>query len=206
MGTPSVVQNIQVSGSGLTNNMEVTLPTSSNYETKLSSSATWAKSITVTPINGIINETIQVRYNPSTAGSHTDQLAINSLGTTGNILNLSGTATAPYNPAAPTIIVGKIESLIQFPATKTNATSVKVFNIKTTNITNTLSLVVTGKDASMFTVSTNAVTKDAVNAASGTNVNISYQPTAVGLHDATLTISGGGLTPEKVISLKGEGK
>ena len=58
----------------------------------------------------------------------------------------------------------------------------------------------------MFAVSTSAITSSAANAANGTNINITYTPASTGSHTATLTISGGGLNPAKVITLNGEGK
>ena len=119
-------------------------------------------------------------------------------------VNLSGTATVPYNPTAPATIIGKIDNTIQFPGCKVNSTKVKAFNIKTTDITSAMNVAVSGTDAAMFTVSATTLTKDAVNA--GTNITVTYKPTAVGVHTATLTISGGGLSPDKVITLQGEGK
>ncbi|MPM75948.1 hypothetical protein SDC9_122943 [bioreactor metagenome] len=58
----------------------------------------------------------------------------------------------------------------------------------------------------MFAVSTATITSSTANAANGTNINVTYTPAATGNHTATLTISGGGLNPAKVITLTGEGK
>jgi hypothetical protein len=58
----------------------------------------------------------------------------------------------------------------------------------------------------MFKASVASITKELSNALAGKNITVSYQPTAVGMHTATLTISGGGLNPAKVITLTGEGK
>jgi len=44
------------------------------------------------------------------------------------------------------------------------------------------------------------------NTLTGSNITVTYQPTSVGIHTATLTISGGGLTTPKVITLNGQGK
>ncbi|HOL29031.1 MAG TPA: hypothetical protein PLH58_02115 [Paludibacteraceae bacterium] len=45
----------------------------------------------------------------------------------------------------------------------------------------------------------------AANGSDGVNINITYRPTTSGEHTAVLTISGGGLSPDKVITLKGIG-
>ena len=71
---------------------------------------------------------------------------------------------------------------------------------------NTLSLVITGDNAQMFSVSASSLTKEAANNLTGTNITIQYTPTTVGSHTATLTISGGGLDPAKVITLNGIGE
>ena len=205
VGTASAVQSISVTGTNLTGNVDITLVDKTNFEIKLSSSSTWVKNLSIAPTSGSVSETLQIRYNPTLAGIQTDRLAISSTGAPSVGFNLTGTSTTPYNPSAPAIIVGKIENLIQFPIIKLNATNTKTFNIKTTDIMSTLTLSVTGANASMFTVSVGSLTKDAVNGSSGTNITVTYIPTATGVHSASLTISGGGLNPAKVITLQGEG-
>lgn len=203
-GTPSSLQSIVVNGAALTGNLEVSLTNQANFDIKLSTGSTWGKTVTLIPSSGTASATIQVRYNPTSAGTQTDQLSLVSVGATTVNLSLSGTATVPVDPNAPTTSIGKIENLIKFPATKTNVSSSKIINIKTTDIVGSLSLTLTGTNASLFSVSTSSITKDAANANNGVNINISYTPTSIGLHSGTLTISGGGL-PEKVITLNGEG-
>ncbi len=205
VGTASPVQTISVTGTNLIGSVDITLVDKTNFEIKLASASTWVKNLSIAPTSGSISETLQIRYNPTSAGSQMDQIAIS--GTSANTIsvNLNGTSTVPYNSSAPTIIVGKIENLIQFSSIGLNAINTKTFNIKTTDIMSSLNLSVTGAYASMFTVSVGSLTKDAVNGTSGTNVTVSYNPTAVGIHSASLTISGGGLNPAKVITLQGEG-
>ncbi|MDO9155036.1 MAG: M6 family metalloprotease domain-containing protein [Paludibacter sp.] len=111
---------------------------------------------------------------------------------------------APLDPSAPQFKMGLIESSLQFAATKVNATKIKTFNIKTTDLTGNLSLLVTGTNASYFIVSTASITKELANTNGGTNITVTYSPAAIGAHAATLTISGGGLNPAKVINLSGE--
>ena len=205
IGTPSAVQSITVNGAALTNNVVITLLDKIHYDVKLSTDATWAKTLTIIPTSGSVSASVQVRYNPTSVGTHAEQLGITSVGATAVNLSLSGTSTAPYNPTAPAIIVGKIDNTIQFPAKKVNTTISKTFNIKTTDIVNNLSLVITGTNASQFKVSTSSITKDVANGTSGLNIVVTYTPTTVEQHTATLTISGGGLNPDKVITLKGEG-
>ena len=203
VGTPSANQNVSVTGSALTNNVLVSLQDKTHFDIKLSTDISWAKTVTIIPTLGNVNATIQVRYNPIAAGTHTEQLAITSTGATGTNINLSGTSTAPYNPNAPTVIVGKIDNTLMFPARKANTTATKILSIKTTDIVNNLSLVITGANANQFSVSTNTLTKDDSN--TGITITINFLPTSVGQKLATLTISGGGLNPDKIITLSGEG-
>ena len=112
----------------------------------------------------------------------------------------------PVDPNAPHIVTGIIQEELTFTPTNVNSSKVKIINIKTTDLYGNLAFSLTGSNAAMFKTSVSSVTKEATNALSGTNITITYQPTAVGQHTATLTISGGGLNPAKVITLNGEGK
>ncbi|MDD4993162.1 MAG: M6 family metalloprotease domain-containing protein [Paludibacter sp.] len=205
VGTPSAVQSVQLSGTALTNNVDVTLVNKTNYDIKLSSSGTWVKNLTIVPTAGVVSETLQIRYNPAVAGAQNDQISITSTGATTVTTSLSGTATVPFDPNAPATYFGKVDNLLKFPATKLNVVSTKVINIKTTDVTSALTVALTGTDAALFTVSVGSLTKDAANATAGSNVTITYKPTSTGAHTAVLTISGGGLSPDKVITLQGSG-
>lgn len=103
----------------------------------------------------------------------------------------------------PSIIVGRVDNLLQFPNTKTNTTKTKTLNIKTTSIISHLNLLITGTDASFFTVSSPSLTETSANESNGVDITISYTPTATGTHTAVLTISGGGLSPNRIITLSG---
>jgi immune inhibitor A len=105
----------------------------------------------------------------------------------------------------PTVYIGKVDNLLQFPATKVNIGNTKTINIKTTDITSSLTVSLSGPDASLFTVSVSSLSQTAANAPTGSSITINYKPTVTGNHTATLTISGGGLNPDKVITLQGSG-
>jgi len=203
VGTSSTTQNLTLTGTYLTGNLLVNLADSTNFYIKLSTESTWSKSISIVPTLGSVNVTLNILYNPTTVGTHTNQVKFTSTGATDAYLSLSGTA-AP-DPNAPTIITGRIENLLQFPTTRLNAISTKTLNIKTTDLIGDLALAITGNDASYFTATVSSITKDAANATNGVNISINYTPTSPGAHTATLTISGGGLTPDRVISLNGTG-
>lgn len=202
IGTSSNSQSILVSGSNLTENINITLLDNTHFDIKLSTSSTWSKSLNIAPVNGNVNIAVDIRFSPSSSGIKTDQLGVSSTGTTDVYVNLSGNAT---NPNAPQTTVGVIENLIQFPDTKRNSTKTKSFNLKTTDLTGDLSLVVSGTHSSSFTVSASSISKDGANNSVGSDITITFSPLTIGNHTATLTISGGGLNPEKAITLRGNG-
>lgn len=205
-GTPSAAQSFTASAISLTSDVSVSLADPTNFDIKLSTENTWSKSLTIVQTAGVVNSTsINVRYNPATAGSHNTILTLASTGATSKTLNLTGVSTVPFDPNAPNVFPGRIANSLQFPAVKTGTTKTKTLNIKTTDVLSALTVAVTGSDAAMFTVSTSSITNSAANAANGTNIKVFYTPTTKGSHSATLTISGGGLNPEKVITLTGEG-
>ena len=156
-------------------------------------------------MSGSVSETLQIRYNPANAGTHSSELTLSSVGVATKIISVAGTSTAPVIPGVPYVAVGVVGSELTFGPTKLNGTNTKLLNVKTTDLSGSLTIAVTGANASMFTVSSSSVSKDNANALGGTNINIVYKPTSAGSHSATLTISGGGLNPAKVIQLSGTG-
>ncbi len=100
------------------------------------------------------------------------------------------------------IFLGVVENNLAFPTIKMGKSKVKNINIKTTDITSNLSAVLSGADASSFSVSASSITQATANS-TGYDLQITYTPQAVGTHNAVLTISGGGLPSPKVINLSG---
>jgi immune inhibitor A len=109
------------------------------------------------------------------------------------------------DPNKAVIKLGVVQSQLVFPSTKINNAAVKAINIKTNGITGNLTVTLSGDQAEMFSVSANSISQNAANGSDGVNINITYRPTTSGEHTAVLTISGGGLSPDKVITLKGIG-
>lgn len=103
------------------------------------------------------------------------------------------------------IKAGVVESSLQYSPTFVNSQNTKTLNIKTTDLSDNVSVAIGGTHAAMFTASATSLLKDVLNASAGTNITVTYTPNAPGTHSAVLTISGGGLNPAKVINLSGEG-
>jgi len=203
IGSTTSAQNLTVSGTALTGNLDIVLNENANFEIKLSTETTWTNSISIAPGSGTVNVLLNVRFKPLTAGNKTNQINFTSSGATSVNVSLSGTA---IDPTEPVVDFGKIGSNLVFPITKVNSTKSKTLNIKTTDVINDLSVTLSGANANLFGVSTNSITKTAANSENGINITVNYTPTTTGSHSAILTISGGGLSPEKVINLSGQGQ
>lgn len=100
------------------------------------------------------------------------------------------------------ITVGVVENSLTFPAIAAGKTKAKNINIKTTSITGDLTAKLTGTNASSFTITTDQIAQATANGA-GYDLLITFAPAAAGAYSAVLTISGGGLTSDKVINLVG---
>ncbi|VBB48046.1 M6 family metalloprotease domain protein [uncultured Paludibacter sp.] len=107
------------------------------------------------------------------------------------------------NVATSKVNYGLVESDLTFPSIQAGTSKSKNINIKTAAITGNLSVTLSGTDTASFTVNTNTITQATANSATGYNLLVTYTPASVGMHTAVLTISGGGLNPEKVINLSG---
>ena len=203
LGAQSVAQSIDVTARNITGNLNLDFLNSTNFDIKLSTDASWSKNLSLVPVAGTINATVQVRFNPFVTGTLTDQLVLTNPGLTSANFNVSGTST--IGPNSPVIFVGKIDNSLSFSPTKLNSGNTKTINIQTTDLTDNLTLAVSGTDAAMFAVPATTITRDAANATGGFNITITYTPASIGNHSATLTVSGGGLIPAKVITLTGSG-
>lgn len=201
-GTPTSSQDVAITAMNLTSNLNVSFQNGVNFELKRSSETTWSKTLSLTPNATNVTETINVRYNPKGLGTQTDQLNITNdqLATTG--FSLSGTSS--IGPNSPVILAGTVENTLLYYPTKQFSANNKSINIKTNDIVGDLTLTISGTDAALFSISTNSITKDAANGIFGSDINVTYTPTTIGTHNATLTISGGGL-PDRVIALTGTG-
>jgi len=204
LGTPTGSKTLNISSVYLTDDVNITLKNTENFDIKLSGETIWAKSITLTPANGVINASLDIRYNPADINYHATQLLVTSSGAATSITNLAGICTTEGNSDSPVIYVGKIDGELNFATTAVGAERSKTLNIKTTDIISDLTLTISGPDAGMFTSSAAGISMSAANDAAGTIITLTYKPLATGTHNAILTISGGGIEPVKVVTLTGK--
>lgn len=83
-------------------------------------------------------------------------------------------------------VTGKIlnnNSILQF-----SKNQIRILNIKGANLTGAVSVVLSGTDALVFSISTNNISAENAGGL-GSEIQIRYSPTSTGTHNATLTIS-----------------
>ena len=103
------------------------------------------------------------------------------------------------NTASPSII--RPTEAIDLGATSTGVAVTKSVIIQGANLTGSLTLSVSGTNASYFRLSQTSMSQSV--ATNGKAITITYKPTAAGEHTATLRISGGGLDAAHEVALSG---
>ena len=103
-------------------------------------------------------------------------------------------------PTSPTIITPKANDEIEVGSASLNKTASSNIYVSATLLTGPITLSITGNDAAMFSLST--ATIPAATGNQGTDISVSYTPTALGNHTATLTLTSDGAKAVSV-TLKG---
>ena len=152
---------------------------------------------------GADRKTLTVTYNPTLAGTHKfrfvamyefyiDGVFMPDLLTLVPIVNTTGLIEYTGTAVERTITVDPI--LWDFGTVEIGQKPPKTFTVTGTNLTGDLTL---ASNSSFFKVSPSTLP------ASGGTVMVTYEPTAIGSHNATLTISGGGALEPKYVDLNG---
>ena len=113
--------------------------------------------------------------------------------------------STPFTPGAT--------AYIESPATNTTievgtvvlgtaqSSATKTVALRGYNLSGNITLSLSGTNAAYFSLSQNTVDGEAVN--NGVSIDVTYTPTVVGTHTATLVLSGGGLTASHSVQLSG---
>ena len=180
----SVIKTLNVKGSDLTGN--VTLSVSGEG---FSIDKTTVGKNTAMSTNG---STVTVTYNPTTAGNHTGTITLNSNGAQTKTVTLNGTATEVVR----TITVNPTS--LSFTGV-TGQSQTKTFTVTGANLSGNLTLTLNNANG-IYSIDKTSIT--AAQATSGATVTVTYNPTAAGNSNASVTISGGG-AESKTVSLSG---
>lgn len=99
VGTPTSASTFTVEGENLTANLVVTAPT--NFELREQGVGSYGSSVSFTPSSGTVStKTIEVRYNPGAAGSHSGNVTNTSTGATQKdvaVTGISSSCTSPFS-------------------------------------------------------------------------------------------------------------
>ena len=134
---------------------------------------------TITADQAAAGATVTVTYKPTAAGTHSGTVTVSSTGAESKTVSLSGTATAtPTITANPTSL--SMSTTVGTPVTQT-------FTVTGANLNGTVYLSCSGTG---FSIDKSNITKTA--ATSGATVTVTYNPTAVGTHTGTVTLTSSG--------------
>ncbi len=117
-GTPSSSQTFTVEGANLTANLVVTAPT--DFQVKEQGVGSFGSSVSFTPSGGTVStKTIEVRYNPSVAGSHSGNVTNTSTGATQKDVAVTGVSSNCTGPLSGTYTIN--------PSASASCTNYKTF-------------------------------------------------------------------------------
>ncbi|HEX8429165.1 T9SS type A sorting domain-containing protein [Hymenobacter sp.] len=142
VGLTSSVQSFTVSGSNLTNPVIITPP--AGFQIRQGTNQFSTASITLTPSNGSVSATIDVRFVPTQAVRYDDTMPIVSSGASSSGVDVGGTGTPP--PTGPYITANPTSLDFQTVSTSGSAQTL-TFEISAGNLTTPL--VLTGSNGAI---------------------------------------------------------
>lgn len=144
---------------------------------------------TVTSANALAGTTVTVSYKPTALGNHTATLTISST-------ELAQSTTVTLTGSCAASLVSPNASGLVFSSDNVMVKNDQTVLVKGTNLSSVVGLSITGTNATLFKVSSASVTATDANA--GKNLTISYTPTTVGSHTATLVVTSSDFTTVNV--------
>ncbi|MBR5726213.1 MAG: choice-of-anchor D domain-containing protein [Muribaculaceae bacterium] len=141
--------------------------------------------------------TYEVTYQPTAAGSHSAKVTITK---DGLLWDKTKTVTLSGTAVVPSVSTNGVSSM-SFINKTVGKTYTASFRLTGYNLTGGLTLKLAGATGA-FSINKTSISKSDAESGSS-SVVVTYKPTAAGTHNATITISGGGLLAPKTISLTG---
>ena len=189
-------QSYTVTGSNLTSNVSISAP--SGYQVSTSSGGGYQNSISISPSNGSINQTVYVRFSPTAAQSYSGNVSNESSGLTRNV-SVSGTGVTPSLNVDPTSLsFGNVQ-------VGTNS-SPQSYTVSGSNLTSNVSI----NAHSGYQVSTNQTSgyQDNIsispsNGSVNQTIYVRFSPTATQSYSGDVSNASSGLT--RNVSVSGTG-
>ena len=118
----------------------------------------------------------------------------------------AGGSGTPTEPAADPVLITPTQGMeLEFGQVALGSTAHADLFFRGENLTGALDLALSGANRAMFSTPVSSLRADLVNAAGGTWLRISYNPTELGTHEARIIISEGGmLGGSRGVKLRGE--
>lgn len=179
-GTASESQEVNITAENYSSSITVAVSPTTHFELSDDNGVTWSSSLTLGQLGGDISVRAKAI---ATAGTYNATLTA-SAGSLSVNRSLSVTVTAA---PVPTLSAPTSGSTVNVGSTTAGSTTSTNISVSGSNLTEALTLAISGTNAAMFSVSPASVA--AATANSGTTVAVTYTPTAAGSHTATLTIS-----------------
>lgn len=200
IGQSSAIQTVSISGSNLLDSVDVLLLDDSNFDIKQSSSDEWSNAIVLYPVEGILEPvSVDIRYVPTTEGSHVDNIGIASTGAEDIYLDITGTVMVGDLLATRSLK----NSTLDFGDCVLNVAKKKTIAIKASDLTADINLAVSGENAAYFTISDAVILKEDAASTLGAQVTVTYLPQSVDEHSAILTLTVNG---DKLLEIKLKGE
>jgi len=144
---------------------------------------------TLTSANALAGSTVTVSYKPTALGNHTATLTIASS-------ELAQATTVTLTGECAASLVSPTTSGLAFSSDYVMFKEDQTVLVKGTNLSSIVGLSITGTNAALFTLSSSTVSATDANA--GKNITVSYLPTTVGSHTATLVVTSSDFTTVNV--------
>ena len=178
----TVTKQLTVQGMLLTQNLSLAISgTNAAFFTVLPT--------TVTSSNALAGYTVTVSYKPTALGNHTATLTINST-------ELATPTTVTLTGSCSASLVSPTTNELLFSSYSVAVKNEQTVLIKGTNLTSQVNLSLAGSNASLFKLSSASLSASDANA--GKNITLSYTPTTVGNHTATLVVTSSDFTTVNV--------
>ncbi len=198
----SAEQSYDLTGEFLTANATVTAPT--GFEVSLTTGTGFASSVNVTQSSGDISQTIYVKFSPTLEQTYNDYVTNESTDATTQNVTVTGAGV----PAGTPTITSSVSS-IDFGIIQTGYDDVQTYTVEAVDLTNDITISVTGSNYEISDDGTNFGTTNIVLSETGgtvtqTTIWVKFSPDAVQTYAGTLTHTSTDATTVNV-SLAGEG-
>ena len=104
----------------------------------------------------------------------------------------------------PNLVTPTNDMALEFSQVAIGRSTTAILQFRGENLTGNFELILSGSDKKMFSIPSTKLSTSLVNQPDGTQITVTYTPTAIGKHEASLIIVDGGITGSRIVRLIGE--